>query len=238
MFARLVAEVYERATHASATPRVLDLGAGEGSATLPFLALGARVTAVDLSPSQLAKLADRCGAHAERLSIRCQDAESVLQESAAQFDVVVANSFLHHVPDYIALVRKAAAALGHGGQFFSFQDPLRYDTMPRSHLLFSRLAYASWRIWRQDAFGGLMRHMRRKHGVFREDSPHDNAEYHVMRNGVDHDAIRAALLALECDCEVDVYFSTQSRWLQPVGALLGIGNTFSIRAQRRETRAQ
>src|ERR1039458_756604 len=42
--AKLVLQVFTTAKRYSDEPRVLDVGAGDGSATLPFLELGARVT--------------------------------------------------------------------------------------------------------------------------------------------------------------------------------------------------
>ena len=56
LYSRLVGQVYAHARKYAEVPTVLDLGAGEGSATLPFLELGARVVAVDVSESQLAEL--------------------------------------------------------------------------------------------------------------------------------------------------------------------------------------
>ena len=53
LYSKLVVQVFDRAALYTTPPKVLDLGAGEGSVTLPFLGLGAKVIAVDISNSQL-----------------------------------------------------------------------------------------------------------------------------------------------------------------------------------------
>ena len=109
LYGEMVVAVYDKALEHTSTPEVLDLGVGEGSATLPFLELGARVTAVDVSESQLAALSEKCSSYDGMLDAECRDVFETLhhmRESGRQFDVVVANSFLHHVPDYLALTRE------------------------------------------------------------------------------------------------------------------------------------
>ena len=125
LYAELVIQVYKDAQKRIAEPAVLDLGAGEGSATLPFLELGARVTAVDISSSQLESLRTKCARFGDRLQVRCADVNEAIKTECEKYDVVVANSFLHHVPDYLGLIAETLALLNPGGQFFSFQDPLR-----------------------------------------------------------------------------------------------------------------
>lgn len=232
-YGALVVEAYDRAAAAGASPRVLDLGAGDGSATLPFLDLGARVTAVDASKRQLAILRERCKEFDNRLETRCGEAADILSSEPGAYDIIVANSFLHHVPDYLALIRSAALALAPGGQFFSFQDPLRYDTMGAFGRNFSKIAYLSWRIFGGDLVGGAVRRLRRARGIYRDDCPADNVEYHVVRNGVDQDAIETLLGGLGFECRIIRYFSTQNPLFQRLGETLGVKNTFSVVARKR-----
>jgi len=231
LYAALLTQVYEYARQYSSQPRVLDLGAGEGSVTLPFLELGAVVTAVDVSESQLAGLQDKCQQYSDRLELRCEDVEVMLKSTEERYDIVVANSFLHHIPDYLGLVGQALRLLNPHGQFFSFQDPLRYDTMGWAARVFSEAAYFSWRISRGDVLGGLRRRFRRGRGEYLADSLHDNAEYHVTRNGVDQDAIAKMFWEAGFECDIQRYFSTQSSIFQPVGAAMGVKNTFAIVAR-------
>ncbi|MEO7189966.1 MAG: class I SAM-dependent methyltransferase [Vicinamibacterales bacterium] len=230
LYGQLLVDVFDRAKEHTPVPRVLDLGAGEGSVTLPFLELGARVLAVDSSRTQLDALIGRCGRFGDMLHTRCEDVADTLG-TAETFDIIAVNSFLHHVPDTLGLVRRAIARLAPHGQFFSFQDPLRYDSLPRPTLLFDRIAYVSWRIFRGDVLGGLARRLRRSRGAYRDDSVHDNVEYHVVRNGVDHVALMASLTQMNLECRLVPYFSTQSRLFQPVGAALGLKNTFALIAR-------
>ena len=235
LYAELVVELFETAKKHTSTPRVLDLGAGEGSVTLPMLELGATVTAVDLSSEMLATLEKKCAAHGDRLTVRCEDIEETLRNDATEYDIVTANSFLHHVPDYLSMLRAVIPRLSANGQFFSFQDPLKYVTLVPGTRGFDRLAFATWRIGKADAWGGIWRYLRRARGEFREDSPHDNAEFHVLRDGVDQEAIESLFKTAGFECRIVPYFSTQSRIFQPIGAMLGLKNTFAFIASRKSS---
>lgn len=233
LYGELVVQVFDAAKQQTETPKVLDLGAGEGSVTLPFLELGAKVVAVDISSSQLDTLKERCEKFGDMLEVRCEDINDTLAQKDLTYDIVVVNAFLHHVPDYLGLIREAASVVRPNGQFFSFQDPLRYDTVGAFTMGLSRCAYLSWRLFDGDVIGGLKRRFRRSRGIYLEDSMHDNAEYHVLRNGVDQNAIREMLEELDFDCKIVPYFSTQSRIFQRIGAGLGVKNTFGVVAQKR-----
>ena len=233
LYHELVLQVFDSARQYVKTPTVLDLGAGEGSMTLPFLEHGANVVAIDASSSQIDALRSKCERFSEQLEFRCEDINDVLREEGKQYDIVVVNSFLHHVPDYISMISEAIAVLGPHGQFFSFQDPIRYDSIGKPAMLFSNIAYFSWRIFKGDLVGGLMRRLRRRRGIYLEDSVHDNAEYHVTRNGVDQDAIRMVFEEHGFDCNIVYYFSAQSRFFQIVGNALGVKNTFAVISQKR-----
>lgn len=150
LYGKLVVQVYDYAKRHTTVPRVLDLGAGEGSVTLPFLELGAAVTAVDISSSQLDVLRSRCERFGDRLEVRCEDIADTLKGKDTSYDVIVANSFSHHIPDYIGMITEAISLLTPWGQFFSFQDPLRYDSVGKPTMIFSTLAYFSWRVFKGD----------------------------------------------------------------------------------------
>ena len=216
LYGKLVIQVFDKAKLHKEIPRVLDLGAGEGSVTLPFLELGARVVAVDISDSQLAALRAKCEPYKDQLEARCDDIQVILKEKSEKYDIIVASSFLHHVPDYIGMIREAITVLSPYGQFFSFQDPLRYDSVGKIDAAFIKLAYFTWRIRKGDIMGGLKRRIRRARGIYLEDSVADNAEYHAIRNGVDQDAIYRLFGEEGLDCRIVSYFSTQSRLFQAI----------------------
>lgn len=233
LYAELAGDVFAHARKYSEVPTVLDLGAGDGSATLPFLELGARVVSVDVSASQLSALERKCSSYRDRLEVRQGDVNDVLRTNEC-YDVLVISSCLHHIPDYISLITAGVNTLSKTGQFFSFQDPIRYDTMNVFSYWFSKGAYFSWRVFQADFFGGVFRTLRRARGIYLPDCPSDSVEYHVVRNGVDQDKIEGLLSSKGFECRVIRYFSTQGRLFQSLGSALGVENTFSVIARRRE----
>ncbi|MEZ5333260.1 MAG: class I SAM-dependent methyltransferase [Thermoanaerobaculia bacterium] len=233
LYAGLLSEVYERAVRHRASLRVLDLGAGEGSTTLRCLELGATVTAVDASESQLAALRARCVGHAERLHVRCEEVGRALAAIDDEYDIVIASAFLHHVPDYLGVIRRATELLARHGQILSFEDPLRYDTVGGPTRAFCALGYYVWRLSRGDLRAGLGRWLRRRRGVYLDASVHDNADYHSLRAGLDQEAIRSLLEGLGYVCRVEPYLSVQSRWFQSIGDVLGLHNAFAVVAKAR-----
>ncbi|MEY3775460.1 MAG: hypothetical protein RLZZ129_2240 [Verrucomicrobiota bacterium] len=232
LYADILVDVFQQAQAGGKTPTVLDLGAGEGSVTLPMLELGAHVTAVDISAEQLAGLKKRCLRYANQLTVRCEDIAETIAREPGEFDIIVANSFLHHIPDYLGMLRSLLPHLAAGGQFFSFQDPLLYATQPRLGRLWDKGTYAAWRLGKGDVWNGIRRRLRRARGQYLADSAHDNAEYHVVRAGVDHEAIAALFREAGFRCRIIPYFSTQSTLLQSVGRRLGLPNTFAFVATR------
>jgi SAM-dependent methyltransferase len=233
LYGQLVVLVFDRAREECDVPHVLDLGAGEGSVTLPFLELGAKVTAVDISAGQLETLGRRCAAFGDQLRIKREDINDTLKDNSEQYDIIVTNSFLHHIPDYLGMIAAATELLKPRGQFFSFQDPLRYDSIGKIATAFNNVAYLSWRLFRGDVIGGLKRRLRRSRGVYLEDAIEDQTEYHAVRGGVDQDAIGRLLDERGFKCELVTYYAIQSSLFQPIGTALGIRNMFSIIARRR-----
>jgi SAM-dependent methyltransferase len=234
LYAAELVRVFETARRHAPMPRVLDLGAGEGAVTLPVLELGAHVTAVDISSEQLTELTRKCAAHRTRLVVQCANVMDFLGGNDQIFDLIVANSFLHHIPDYLGLLQRLLPRLGPHGQFFSFQDPLLYSTQKRYVRLFDGLSFLLWRIGRQDAWRGLKRRIRRARGIFLPDCAHDNAEYHVLRGGVDQNAIATLYTRAGFHTRIVPYFSTQTAAFQFIGERIGMKNTFAIIAVRGE----
>src|SRR3989344_1929760 len=70
---------YIEALRYSSPPKVLDLGAGDGSATIPFLEMGAEVTAVDIAEDQLKLLQRKSSPYGNKLHVRCGDALEVMK---------------------------------------------------------------------------------------------------------------------------------------------------------------
>ncbi len=232
LYGRLIIYIFKKVTQHKKTLKVLDLGAGEGSITLPFLELGAKVVAVDISNKQLDLLKAKCGNFGGMLEVRCEDVNETLKDKRKQYDIIVFNSFLHHIPDYLGMIREATSVLTKNGCFLSFQDPLRYDSVGKGTMTFSSVAYFCWRIFKGDLIGGIWRRIRRSRGLYFRESVHDNTEYHVTRNGVDQEAILGYFHEQGFDCNIVTYFSTQSCLFQHVGSKMNMKNTFALVAQK------
>ena len=92
LYNQIVQKAYDIASQDGRVPTVLDLGAGDGTATIAFLSLGAHVTAVDVSLRQLEQLRLKCAMFDQRLVVRCCDVYEVL-DGKVKFDIVISNSF-------------------------------------------------------------------------------------------------------------------------------------------------
>jgi ubiquinone/menaquinone biosynthesis C-methylase UbiE len=112
--ASVLARVVPRSAGSDGTVRALDVGCGTGNLTRHLLSLGAHVTAADLSPKLLAEVARRFGS-SEKLELQRLNGTDLHPLPSASFDLVAAYSVLHHVPDYVALVREMARVTRPGG---------------------------------------------------------------------------------------------------------------------------
>ncbi len=93
--------------------RVLDLGCGTGNLTAHLLDLGQEVVAADVSPEFLALVEQRfAGRPVQTVRIGGLDLREFEDRS---FDLVAAYSVLHHVPDYVEMVRELHRTTRPGG---------------------------------------------------------------------------------------------------------------------------
>ena len=104
--------------HALAGARVADIGCGGGLLAESLARSGARVTAIDLSPSMI-EIA-RLHAAGEGLAIdyRRQTAAALCEAEAETFDVVTCMEMLEHVPEPATVVHTLAGLLRPGGSLF------------------------------------------------------------------------------------------------------------------------
>ncbi len=207
---------------------VLEIGAGDGAFVEPLLAVGAHVTATEMSRPAVDALTLRFGLNAafDGVFDRSGDLEALRNR---RFSVILYASVLHHIPDYVAAVKAAVADhLRPGGSLLAIQDPLWYPTLPRGVKTASDLMYLSWRVPRGDLTRGLASRVRRIRQDLHEDEPSDMVEYHVVRDGVDQDALRARLAPDFAHVEVESYWSAHAALWQTVGERVGLKNTFAI----------
>lgn len=100
--------------------------------------------------------------------------------------------------------------------------------MSRKVYYFSKLSYYSWRIFQGNLLQGLKTTLRRVNGVYDESNRSDMAEYHVVRNGVNHDQLVEMLEPWFEDAKLIPYWTAHSSLFQSIGERVGWKNTFAI----------
>lgn len=213
---------------------VLDLAAGNGMATIPLFKRGVRVTAVDSSKTMIRRLTRRAEAFGARPRTVVEDVFDYLQSTDEKFDIVTHVSMLHHIPDYMQLIDLAVAHVRPGGSLVTFQDPLRYDLMPRSHHVMDRACYFVWRLGQGNYTQGLKTRWRRLRHRYDPSEAADFDEFHVVRNGVDADAIIGRLEQSFAEVDLVTYWSTFSRPLQWLGEHANLTSCFGTLASGRK----
>jgi 2-polyprenyl-3-methyl-5-hydroxy-6-metoxy-1,4-benzoquinol methylase len=222
--------------HINADPtavNVLELGAGNGLASIPWFERKVRVTAVDSSPLMLQDLVRKAAPYGLRPRVIVDDVANYLSTSSDSFDVVTHVSMIHHVPDYLGLLALSSTRVRKGGCLLTFQDPLRYDRMPKVHRFVDRASYFAWRAGQGNVKRGIKTRWRRLRGVYSPSEVVDFDEYHVVRNGVDSDEVAELLKRSFENVKVIPYWSTYSRLLQSAGERLRLKSSFGILASGR-----
>jgi 2-polyprenyl-6-hydroxyphenyl methylase / 3-demethylubiquinone-9 3-methyltransferase len=213
---------------------VLELGAGSGLASTAWFTKKVRFTAVDSSESMLKDLLEKAKHYGVTPATVTADAEEFLASSSDSYDIVTHVSMLHHVPDYLSLLARSTTHIRQGGCLISFQDPLRYDRLPRHHHLLDRAAYFTWRLGQGNLRRGLRTRWRRLRGVYSPSEVVDFDEYHVVRNGVDSERIVELLELSFSTVEVISYWSTYSSLLQSLGERMKLRSGFGVLASGRK----
>jgi len=95
----------------------LDFGCGSGNLTRHLLELGAYTVSADLSEDFLRDIRRKFSGsnRSETLQLNGKDLSNVPD---AHFDLVATYSVLHHVPDYLAIVREMGRVLKPGGVLY------------------------------------------------------------------------------------------------------------------------
>ncbi|MEU9173153.1 class I SAM-dependent methyltransferase [Streptomyces sp. NPDC048420] len=223
----LVQEVIDR----NGQCRVLELGAGHGTFTDHLLAAGARITVTEMSTPSVRFLQSRFRHNPNVTVLHDQSGGATCR--VGPVDAVVCISVLHHIPDYLGTVRQLVERIVPGGAFLSAQDPLWYPRRSRLSMNLDRNAYFLWRLGQGHFRRGLSTRLRRMRGVYDETNEADMVEYHVVRNGVDEEALRDLLAPAFEKVEVQRYWSTQSGVLQAVGERVFPPTTFGLIARHR-----
>lgn len=211
---------------------VLEVGAGHGGFTEPALAAGCSVTAVEMSRPALRQLDSRFRTNSRFRGVF--DADGSLAGVGGGFSLVLCVAVLHHIPDYLSLVDAVVKRLAPGGYFLALQDPLWYPRSSRASRLLDRGGYYTWRLGQGDLARGLATLTRRARGNFDPANPADMVEYHVVRDGVDEEAILGRLRPHFAAVELLPYWSNQLAAVQRLGERLDLRNEFGISAVNRQ----
>lgn len=224
---RTVGETIER----NGRCRVVEIGAGHGTFTDHLLAAGAEVEITEMSGPSADFLRHRFR-HNPRATV-VHDATGEAAFTGGEVDAAVCISVLHHIPDYLGSVERLLARVAPGGAFLSLQDPLWYPRRSRISLGLDRAAYFAWRLGQGEFKRGVATQWRRLRGIHDETNPADMVEYHVVRQGVDEEALRDLLRKHFARVEMARYWSTQSGPLQTIGEWMFPKTTFGLLARDR-----
>jgi len=211
--------------------RALEVGAGHGTFTRALVSAGATVTVTEMSEPSVRVLKQ---AFAENPDVTVlYDPEGDLPAKlAADFELAVFVSVLHHIPNYVGVVRDVIDRMPDGAAFYSAQDPLFYSRLTRINAALSCVAYMLWRLGQGEIKRGLATRWRRLRGIYDETKSADMVEYHVIRQGVDEQALEQILCERFDDVRLWTYWSTQSGLLQRLGEQRAAGwaSTFGLTA--------
>lgn len=222
-----IASAVEGSGRAGSRPEVLEIGAGDGSVTADLLSRGYSVTATEMSSASIESMESRFGSDEHFSAVH--DPGDLSGLAGARFDAVLFASVLHHIPDYLASIEGAFAGhLRPGGALVSIQDPLWYPRMEARTKRISELAYMSWRLTQGELLRGAKTRIRRRLSGLSEDAPGDAVEYHVVRDGVDEEAIAMLLGERFSEVEIRSYWSSQGDLQQRIGERLSLVNTFAV----------
>lgn len=131
--------------------RVLDICCGQGYLGQALLESGAETTFCDVSRPQLDALCARLGRR-----VRTVEADLVrLPFEDGEFDLVIGNSFLHHIQDVPAAVAEVHRVLDGGGRFIMLHEPSAranfWETFPVSLLRDTTYRSGFTDIWQFEA---------------------------------------------------------------------------------------
>ena len=207
---------------------ILELGCGTGYLTLELLALGHRLTGVDLSQEMLDALRQKIPeALKNRFTFKVSGVEDFLETDTESYDAVVLSALLHHLYDYESTVQKICKKLTSGGCLWVFFEPLKQEVRPSlrftSHKILARMDEWLYKL----AMG------RSKIPLFEED--YELSDYQRRFGGIDPNRLLELLRAQDMEIiAVDKYCSR--RYGLPAlfaTRLLSTENTFNVLAKKK-----
>lgn len=105
--------------------RVLDACGGTGNAALKLLAHGVKVTLCDISPDLIKIFEQKCVKNNfNNYTVVCTDIASYFASTDQKFDLIVFSSCLHHIENYVSILKTASGHLLENGFIYTTFDPL------------------------------------------------------------------------------------------------------------------
>lgn len=234
LYDRLVGVLRQQVTEVSGRGLPLDvveIGAGHGGFTEPMLAAGCRVTALEMSRPSVHRLNTL---YAGNPLFRClYTTDGSFDDLGHDYSMAACVSVLHHIPDYLGALNDLISRIRPGGAIAIFQEPLWYPRASGLALRVNRFGYLLWRIRQGNLRQGLATQTRRVRGVYDDSNPSDMIEYHVVRNGVDEEAVYELLGKQFETVNILRYWSNQSSLIQAAGERMCLDNTFGVIAMGR-----
>ncbi len=210
---------------------VIEIGAGHGAFTERMLAVGSRVTALEMARASSEILASRFGKNPLFTSVYNQDGSLTCLDR--DYSMAVFVSVLHHIPDYMATLKDACSLVRPGGGLLVLHEPLWYPRASKVALYVNKIGYFSWRLCQGGISSGIATQVRRLRGQYDQSNPADMVEYHIVRQGVDEESIVQLMTANFEKVELIKYWSNQSVIAQRFGERLSLENSFGVVASGR-----
>ena len=99
--------------------KALDFGAGTGNLTGKLLHMGYEVTAVDISAEMCKLLKNKYSHYLKNKKLRVINSKiEDVSFNKEEFDLITCYSVLHHLPDYVYVIRKLSFFLKKGGVMY------------------------------------------------------------------------------------------------------------------------
>lgn len=116
--AQVIDQAFASIRSTTTAPTCLDFGCGRGNLTMQFLDRGGIVTAADITPSFLQHVSNLASSRGQGVSTHLLNGIDLREFKDNSFDLVASYSVLHHVPDYLAIVRELTRIVRPGGVIF------------------------------------------------------------------------------------------------------------------------
>lgn len=226
---REIRTAIEATMAAKGSCRVLEVGAGHGTFSQVAAGLGATAVITEMSDASAAELRQRFADAPNITVLHDADGDQIFTLDPG-FDLALYISVIHHIPDYLGHIARVVDLLAPDANVITYQDPTWYPRRRKVDHWGERAGYLSWRVTQGNLLRGVATTRRRISGVLDESNASDMVEYHVVRQGVDQNAI-VNLLRPQFDAvRLHTYWSSQGGLQHRFGERLGLANTFSITA--------